>query len=52
MPPRVVVIVAAWLEIVVGVLFITALNTMCRLLFAAGPEGAGMPLLGVLSGSR
>jgi hypothetical protein len=44
MPPRVVVMVAAWLEIVVGVLFITALDTMCRLLFAAGPEGAGMPL--------
>ncbi len=44
MPPRVVVMVAAWLEIVVGVLFITALDTMCRLLFAAGPEGAAMPL--------
>ena len=44
MPPRVIVMVAAWLEIVVGVLFITALDTMCRLLFAAVPEGAGMPL--------
>ena len=44
MPPRVVVMVAAWLEIVVGALFITALDTMCRLLFAAGPEGAAMPL--------
>ncbi len=44
MPARVVVMAAAWLEIVVGILFITALDTMCRLLFAAGPEGAGLPL--------
>jgi hypothetical protein len=41
---RVIVVTAAWLEIVVGVTAITALGVMCRLLFAAEPEGAAMPL--------
>jgi hypothetical protein len=44
MTARVVVIAAAWLEIVVGILFITSPNMVCRLLFAAGPEGLGVPL--------
>ncbi len=44
MTPRVVVIAAAWLEIVVGILFITSPNMVWRLLFAAGPEGLGVPL--------
>ncbi len=41
---RVVVMTAAWLEIVVGVTAITALGVMCRLLFAAEPDGVAMPL--------
>ena len=32
---------AAWLEIAVGVLFITAPNVPCTLLFGARPEGIG-----------
>jgi hypothetical protein len=41
---RVVVMTAAWLEIVVGVTAITALGLMCRLLFAAEPNGVAIPL--------
>ena len=41
---RTVVIVAAWLEIVVGASFVTALEVPCRLLFAATPEGVAIPL--------
>ena len=39
-----IVMAAAWLEIIVGGSFITALNMMCRLLFGVGPDGIGMPL--------
>lgn len=35
---------AAWLEIVVGVVFITAPDLPCTLLFDARPEGIGGPL--------
>jgi hypothetical protein len=41
---RTVVMVAAWLEILVGVSFITAFGVPCQLLFAATPEGIGAPL--------
>src|SRR6266481_1583293 len=39
-----VVRTAAWLEIVVGAAFLTALDVPCRLLFAAKPEGVGITL--------
>src|SRR5262249_11302444 len=35
---------AAWLEIIVGVFFITAPDLPCTLLFDAKPEGIGGPL--------
>ena len=35
---------AAWLEIIVGVVFITAPDLPCTLLFDAKPEGIGGPL--------
>jgi|ERR1022692_1537504 hypothetical protein len=35
---------AAWLEIVVGAVFIVAPNSMSLLLFAAALEGPGMPV--------
>jgi len=41
---RYVVKAAAWLEIIVGIVFITAPNVLCVLLFAARPEGIGRPL--------
>ena len=44
MTPRVIVIAAAWLEIIVGILCITSPSMVCGLLFAAGPEGVGLPL--------
>jgi hypothetical protein len=44
MVQRYVVMASAWLEIVVGVIFITAPGVPCVLLFAAKPEGIGMPL--------
>ena len=44
MPQRSVVITAAWLEIVVGAIFLTVLDVPCMLLFAAKPDGIGMPL--------
>jgi len=39
-----VVMTAAWLEIVTGTVFLTALDVPCRLLFAAKPEGVGITL--------
>lgn len=44
MGQRFVVIAAAWLEIVVGVAFITMPAIPCALLFAAAPEGLGIAL--------
>ena len=41
---RHVVKIAAWLEIVVGVIFVTAPNVLCLLVFDAKPEGVGRPL--------
>jgi heme A synthase len=35
---------AAWLEIVVGAIFLTVPDVPCRLLFAAKPEGVGVVL--------
>jgi hypothetical protein len=42
--PSLIVIAAAWLEILVGVVFIMAPNIPCTLLFDANPEGIGGPL--------
>jgi hypothetical protein len=39
---RAVVMTAAWLEIVVGAIFLTVPDVPCRLLFAAKPEGVGV----------
>ncbi len=44
MTPKVVVTAAAWLEIIVGILLIISPDMVCRLLFAVGTEGAGVPL--------
>jgi len=41
---RYVVMAAAWLEIIVGVLFIAVPDLPCVLLFAAKPEGIGVPV--------
>jgi len=41
---RYIVMASAWLEIVVGVLFITVTDLPCLLLFGAKPEGIAMPL--------
>ena len=41
---RYLVMASAWLEIVVGVIFITVPDAPCGLLFGAKPEGIGMPL--------
>jgi len=41
---RYLVMASAWLEIVVGVLFITVPDAPCALVFGAKPEGIGMPL--------
>ena len=38
------IMTAAWSEIVGGVAFLTAPNVVCRLLFAATPEGIGLPI--------
>jgi hypothetical protein len=46
---RFVVKVAAGLEVVVGIIFLTAPDIPCRLLFAATPEGLGI-LLGRFAG--
>jgi hypothetical protein len=35
---------AAWLEIIVGIVFITVPDVPCTLLFDAKPEGIGVPL--------
>jgi hypothetical protein len=44
MPQKFVVMAAAWLEIVVGAVFLTVPDFPCRLLFAATPEGVGIIL--------
>ena len=41
---RYLVMASAWLEIVVGVIFITVPDAPCVFLFGAKPEGIGMPL--------
>jgi hypothetical protein len=41
---RYVVMAAAWLEIVVGATFLAVPDIPCRLLFAATPDGLGVPL--------
>src|SRR5262252_4742181 len=41
---RYLVMASAWLEIVVGAIFITVPDAPCELLFGAKPEGIGMPL--------
>ena len=41
---RYVVMAAAWLEIIVGVLFIAVPDLPCALLFAEKPEGIGVPV--------
>ena len=44
MPQRFVVGASAWLEIIVGALFLTVPDVPCLLLFGAKPEAIGMPL--------
>ena len=44
MRQRYVVEAAAWLEIIVGALFLTVPDVVCLLLFGAKPEAVGMPL--------
>jgi hypothetical protein len=44
MTQRYIVKAAAWLEIIVGVVFITVPDVPCTLLFDAKPEGIGGPL--------
>lgn len=44
MPHRFVVVAAAWLEIIVGASLVTVPDVLCVLLFAAKPEGIGIPL--------
>ena len=44
MRQRYVVAAAAWLEIIVGALFLTVPEVVCLLLFGAKPEAVGMPL--------
>ena len=44
MVQRYVVKVAAWLEIVVGVIFVTLPDVPCLLVFGAKPESVGRPL--------
>ena len=44
MAHRYVVMASAWLEIIVGVAFITAPDVLCVLLFDVKPEGIAMPL--------
>ena len=44
MRPRFVVGGSAWLEIIVGALFLTVPDVPCLLLFGVKPEAIGMPL--------
>jgi len=44
MRQRFVVGAAAWLEVIVGALFLTVPDVPCLLLFGAKPEAIGMPL--------
>ena len=44
MRQRFVVGAAAWLEIIVGALFLTVPDVPCRLLFGANPDNIGTPL--------
>ena len=39
---RTAVMLAAWLEVIVGVSFILAVNTQSQFIFGATPEGAGV----------
>ncbi len=41
---RRIAVMASWLEIIVGVSLVTAPALLCVLLFAAKPEGTGVPL--------
>ena len=41
---RYIVMAAAWLEIVVGAIFIAVPDVPCVLVFGAKPEGMGVPL--------
>ena len=47
--PRTAVLLAAWLEIIVGVSFLLALNVQSQFLFGGTPEGIGV-LFGRFSG--
>ena len=44
MMKRYIVMASAWLEIVVGLIFITVPDLPCALVFGAKPEGIGIPL--------
>jgi len=44
MPQRFVVGASAWLEIIVGALFLTVPDVPCLLLFGVKPDAIGMPL--------
>jgi len=44
MPQRFVVGASAWLEIIVGALFLTVPDVPCLLLFGIKPDAIGMPL--------
>lgn len=44
MVQKTVVLLAAWLEIAVGVSFVTVLEIPCRALFGSTPEGLGIVL--------
>ena len=41
--PRTAVLIAAWIEILVGASFLLVLNTQSQLIFGARPEGSGAP---------
>src|SRR6476661_544290 len=44
MTQRYLILAAAWLEIVTGVVLVAMLEVACPLLVAATPEGVGVPL--------
>ena len=44
MTQRYLILAAAWLEIVTGVVLVAMLEVACPLLLAATPEGVGVPL--------
>jgi hypothetical protein len=45
MKQRFIVVMAAWLEIVVGAIFLAMPDIPCQLLFATTPEGVCIPLV-------